>query len=334
MRGLSVSLFAVAFAALLPAGNAQAQRDLPLLPGSNVLPCPKHDGTRQARSDTARAGEWSASFFGTAQTINRTCTTSLELELARDGYPEARVKVETLSNHSVDIVDFSADRTQLALSRRSWGTRSGERDVDIAVLATASPTITWVSPWDLLGWGKCNAFVYPYGFLEDGKLVVIFAAPGSGFSRSAPNCLTGEKIFAFDLVQRSAVELSAPVRVQRYGSTEFTEARSCSNDPDVTGACFSFRGRLSLYNGSPTVRIWRIGTKRILGLRNDFPLPYPNWTDVMSFDNQMFANFTVCPLTPEKPGHMQMICVESMDKVSIVEPRDHVPFATRGPGMQ
>ena len=40
----------------------------------------------------------------------------------------------------------------------------------------------------------------------------------------------------------------------------------CLTNPGVVAPCFSFHGRMSLANGSPSLRIWRIGTKRILGV--------------------------------------------------------------------
>ena len=35
----------------------------------------------------------------------------------------------------------------------------------------------------------------------------------------------------------------------------------------IIGDCFEIHGRLSLYNGTPSVRLWPVGTKRLLGVR-------------------------------------------------------------------
>lgn len=321
-----VGLWATAFLLLgLASQNAHAQGGLPLLPDSRLVECPKRDGVRETRSDTARAGEWSALFIGSAETTSRSCQTRLDLEIGRDGHERRKLNVELTRGQTIRIVDFSADQSRLALSRTSWGGGS-HRDIEIAVFSTMDPAITWANAWDLLGWGSCLAFLYPYGFSEDGQLVINAVAPGKGYSSRMPYCLQGEKLFSIDMVSRAVSEL--PVSpVKRYGKTEFTEAQACSADPDIAGECFTMRGRLSLYNGSPTVRIWRVGTKRMLGLYGDFPVPYPNWTEVMDFDKQMFATFKVCPLTPKRPGHMQMVCIESMEKVVIQQERDHLPFA-------
>jgi hypothetical protein len=91
----------------------------------------------------------------------------------------------------------------------------------------------------------------------------------------------------------------------------------CAASPNLVGSCFTFHGRLSFYNGTPGCRIWRVGTKRILGILdlakpdeyNENPtLPdglecYPGYNT--------YADFTVCPFTTERAGEMQMVCVDS-----------------------
>lgn len=44
----------------------------------------------------------------------------------------------------------------------------------------------------------------------------------------------------------------------------------CKGNPAVIGACFKVHGRLSSWNGNPTFRIWPTGTKRMLGVREEF----------------------------------------------------------------
>src|SRR5262245_56312218 len=82
----------------------------------------------------------------------------------------------------------------------------------------------------------------------------------------------------------------------------FAEApKSCANDPRLVEPCFTVRGRLSAYNGAPSMRIWVVGTDRILGISQgrfapdgyDFlPSNMPQAVDPEAF---YFGNFTVCP---------------------------------------
>ena len=96
-------------------------------------------------------------------------------------------------------------------------------------------------------------------------------------------------------------------------------AESCRNRSDVVGKCFTVHGRLSVYNGTPSIRLWPIGTKRLLGVldptdisavpgRNTIPTAVASKLD---FDKEVFGDFLVCPLTHSRPGRMQTICIES-----------------------
>jgi len=42
--------------------------------------------------------------------------------------------------------------------------------------------------------------------------------------------------------------------------------KSCREHPRLIGNCFTVRGRLSIYNGAPALRLWRVGTRRVLGI--------------------------------------------------------------------
>jgi hypothetical protein len=115
--------------------------------------------------------------------------------------------------------------------------------------------------------------------------------------------------------------------------------------PENAALCYWTHGRLSVANGNPSFRIWRIGTHRILGVFNgpshfpprtiaddespEFP---PELDRAYEADNRahkratgfmwavpppVFANFEVCPLDPERKGWMQPVCVESARNIFI-----------------
>jgi hypothetical protein len=107
-------------------------------------------------------------------------------------------------------------------------------------------------------------------------------------------------------------------------------AQSCKTSPNIVGACFAVHGRLFVANGTPSVRILRIGTDRILGvldrqfqaegeevvpeLVNRLLMPDPFFTDV-------YGDYLVCPFEKQEFGRMQMVCIESADHL-IARPRD------------
>ncbi|HSQ24020.1 MAG TPA: hypothetical protein VLN44_06410 [Pyrinomonadaceae bacterium] len=92
--------------------------------------------------------------------------------------------------------------------------------------------------------------------------------------------------------------------------------KSCRQHPQLVGKCFTVHGRLSVYNGAPAMRIWRIGTKRMLGVSEQrFAVQgYRNVPETiqnqLNQDVDIFGDFLVCPFTRPKAGEMQMVCIE------------------------
>jgi hypothetical protein len=99
----------------------------------------------------------------------------------------------------------------------------------------------------------------------------------------------------------------------------FPEALSCKSRPEVVGKCFNVHGRLSVYNGTPSIRLWPMGTKRLLGVidPNDVSnAPGPTILPVdiktkLDWDKDVFGDFIVCPLTRQQPRRMQTVCIAS-----------------------
>lgn len=96
---------------------------------------------------------------------------------------------------------------------------------------------------------------------------------------------------------------------------------SCATDTRVVEPCFTVRGRLAAYNGAPNIRIWVVGTHRVLGISQGryapsgydmLPSGMPQAIEPEAF---YFGNFTVCPFTKEEPGLMRMVCVAAVDKL-------------------
>ena len=93
--------------------------------------------------------------------------------------------------------------------------------------------------------------------------------------------------------------------------------KSCGEHPQLIGSCFTLRGRLSIYNGTPALRLWRVGTRRVLGISEQrFSVAgYRNVPEyIESQTNQnvaIFGDFLVCPFTRSRPGEMQLVCIEA-----------------------
>jgi hypothetical protein len=111
----------------------------------------------------------------------------------------------------------------------------------------------------------------------------------------------------------SVSAMSPPVPVEK----------SCREHPQLVGKCFSVHGRLATYNGNPAVRLWRIGTRRVLGVSDQrFSLPgYRNIPEDLAKqlegENEILGDFLVCPFTRPRPGEMQLMCIESAKNVVV-----------------
>lgn len=90
----------------------------------------------------------------------------------------------------------------------------------------------------------------------------------------------------------------------------------CRAQPSLVGKCFTVRGRLSLYNGAPTIRLWRVGTKRMLGVSSSYSQAgYSSIPEELErrldWETEVWGDFLVCPFTRQRAKEMQMICIEN-----------------------
>jgi hypothetical protein len=120
--------------------------------------------------------------------------------------------------------------------------------------------------------------------------------------------------------------------------------------PENASLCYWTHGRLSVYEGWVTFRIWKIGTRRMLGVFSG-PSRYPATTDedaenpefppeldkaleanqrrhkrstgtMWTVTPPVFADFEVCPLRPEEKGVRQPICIESAKNIFVQDDDD------------
>jgi hypothetical protein len=94
--------------------------------------------------------------------------------------------------------------------------------------------------------------------------------------------------------------------------------------PPAAGPCFWVHGRLFAANGAPTFRIWPIGSKHILGVGGGedpaLPAPVRALTRPDAFKVDLYGDFRACPLTPGRPGRMQMVRIKAARRL-VARPR-------------
>jgi hypothetical protein len=102
----------------------------------------------------------------------------------------------------------------------------------------------------------------------------------------------------------------------------------CKDSPRVTGACFTVHGRLFAANGTPTFRIWRVGTKRIIGVDSadgdlesgGLPDSVEKLVEPDAFKVDVYGDYRVCPFTKDRPGRMQIVCIDDASRL-VAQPR-------------
>lgn len=105
---------------------------------------------------------------------------------------------------------------------------------------------------------------------------------------------------------------------------------------EIASSCIRIHGRLVSGNGTPSSRLWHIGTHHVYGIYSN---RYGFMHDDQTLDNEapelhfkrsngmpdqggwtIYGDFEVCPLEPNVPGHMQAACIAGAEH--IVVPQD------------
>jgi hypothetical protein len=187
--------------------------------------------------------------------------------------------------------------------------------MNVAVVQLSGSEIHWHDIWNVFGWDHCVATVEPQGFTPDGRIVVL-ARPSVSHGHVQPDCVSEEGLYATDTKWHKMSRLPDSTTIERYAERLHPAFQACKSDPDIVGECFKVHGRVMFTNGTPGIRIWRIGTRRILGVHNEH---LPEWLEAkMDWDTDAYGDFTVCPFTLQRPEEMQMVCVESAEKVHFI----------------
>jgi hypothetical protein len=98
-------------------------------------------------------------------------------------------------------------------------------------------------------------------------------------------------------------------------------AKPCRAQPALVGKCFRVYGRLALYNGAPTIRLWRAGTRRVLGVsgsyaRDGYSSIPEELEQQLSWETELWGEYLVCPYTRRRAGEMQLVCIEDGKRIN------------------
>jgi hypothetical protein len=304
------------FALIFFAIGAVAQNEpawIPPLASGGAPQCPTREGVRRFRSKIVRQGTSDASIVGTSKRHGKQCGQSVELQLKQDDASRSYPMPEP-GRQAFELIDFSPDQSTVLLSaERNWEyPNEAFRSTSIALLQTRDGSARWKNIWDIFDWKECDADVEPQGFDEQGR-VVIRVRPSTFSVKRRPDCVPEVRLYAVEKSWDSVQQLPPETNIRRNGKAVRPSFQACKTDPDIVGACFSLRARLSAYNGNPTYRMWRVGTSRMLGVHNGIMPESVN--DHMGWDVEAWGEFEVCSFSKEKEGKMQSVCIESAKNV-------------------
>ena len=308
-------LFAALPAVLLaPRSVAADPAWLPSLAYVSAPECPKNAGTRELRSAVVQFGMDKAFVTEVSRRDNGTCESTASLHLDHDAH-DSSYPLPSTASQAFSIVDFAPDHSRLLLSAEQSRKYPDEqlRNVLLASVPLDTGRIKWRNAWDLFGWKDCDATVEPQGFTSDEKIAVR-VRPSVMMPPRRQSCVTHASLYEIDLESGVVKLLPEATKVERQGEVAKSPFQACASDPDLVGACFNIHGRLSYWNGAPSTRIWWVGTKRILGVPDEI-VP-ESVAPHLNFDVDAYGDYRVCPLTPEKPHEMQMVCIESAHGVT------------------
>jgi hypothetical protein len=283
----------------------------PALASGEAPECPAHTGTRLRRSEIIGYRGATAFIFGSAVRGQAGCRQRAVVKVNRAGSTKTFALPDP-AHSFFSLVDFSPSGSQLLLQRDISRDEPNEenRDVEIAVMPVSTGAMQWHNAWDIFGWQECDAMVEPQGFTADGRVVLRVRKSVMVPPRHA-DCVKDVGLYAVDLTGGKVIRLPDSAKVERVGHELRPRFQPCKSDPDIVDACFTVHGRLRAGNGTPTLRIWRVGTKRILGVHDDI-IPE---NLAVGWDVEAYGDYLVCPFTKQRPGEMQMVCVESAQHV-------------------
>ena len=128
-------------------------------------------------------------------------------------------------------------------------------------------------------------------------------------------------------MSRTVLAVAAAMTIVAAPCLAADSSSACATSPKLVGVCFTVHGRLAVWNGAPAFRISLIGTKRILGVNGADGEPASATAIPEAVRRARTTNFTevygdyrVCPLSPDRPGRMQFVCIDSAANLVAREP--------------
>jgi hypothetical protein len=207
------------------------------------------------------------------------------------------------------IVDFAPDASSILLFREKAFAAPGEdTGPEAALLAFGDAGPKWQPVMQFAGWKPCAGFLEPQGFLSP-RAILFKASPPVAPSGVLHACVQQSRFVSLDLATRKLTLLPASMVVRRNGRVAGGPLLSCQSDPDLAGACYRMRGRVSMSGDGAGMRVWQVGTPKVMELAEGM-LP-DELADQVTPAMRVYANMLVCPVHGSGGKAPPAVCIES-----------------------
>jgi hypothetical protein len=269
----------------------------------SVPSCSLRAGTRATQSGLVEFGDFSASLGAQAVREKAACDQSAALWVTQKGVSQ-QIDLTRAAIGRLSIVDVAPDFSAILISTTSAQPDPEDRSTQVGVVSLADSSVQWTPVREMLSVGNCDASFRPQGFL-DPKHIEIATLPHPS-SHSFTNCSTKVAFYSIAL-DIPRVKLLNTTLVVRRATAMPPPERSCKDDPDVAGACYSTRARLSLDGPGPDLLLWPVGAVHYMEAEQAM-IP-SNLRLVISQGARIYATVTICPLMREHRGPRPYVCV-------------------------
>jgi hypothetical protein len=279
------------------------------LASRSAPPCSVKPGVRSSRSDLVEFGGISASISAqSTRDESNGCEQTASVWVTKSGV-SMQVNLPDADTNTFSIIDFAPDASLILLHKTKTFALPGEDSGDeISLLSPESSALRWVSTRQLIGLGNCSTLVEPEGFLGPRQLVFL-TSPSVVAPKGLPSCADRPKLLALDLATRKVFEPPPAISMIKNGHRLGGPLLSCQTDPDLAGACYSIRGRVGLGSNGISMRLWQVGTEKVMNLGEGM-LP-DELSSLVTPETRVYANMIVCPLASNIPRVMPTVCIES-----------------------
>ncbi len=117
------------------------------------------------------------------------------------------------------------------------------------------------------------------------------------------------------------------------GNSFAADLQTCKRNPQIAAACYRIHGRLDVWNGTPSIRLWHIGTHHMLGIEPPEGAVMPDiLLKQLQAGNAVYGDYVVCPLRKERAGRMGAVCIESASNLFVQDRANGEMTVRRIPG--